>query len=163
MRTIKTWFATIAVLLCSISVHAHHFEVDGIYYNIDDIFDLTVGVTFKGTYDDIGDYEGDVIIPESVTYNGNTYSVRFIYRSAFYNCKLTSIRIPGSVTSINHCAFEGCTLTSVTLPNSVKNLEEKAFYNCKLTSISIPESVTYISTSVFRSPKQPKTTRNNHL
>ncbi len=33
MRTIKTWFATIAVLFCSISVSAYDIEVDGIYYD----------------------------------------------------------------------------------------------------------------------------------
>ena len=47
MRTIKTWFATIAVLLCSISVHAHDFEVDRIYYNIFSIENLTAEVTYK--------------------------------------------------------------------------------------------------------------------
>ena len=42
-------------------------------------------------------------IPESVTYNGNTYSVTSIGISAFQACAgLNSITIPNSVTSIGY-------------------------------------------------------------
>ena len=132
MERMKTWFATIAVLLCSISAYAHHFEVDGIYYNIDAIFDLTVGVTFKGTYDNIGDYEGEFIIPESVTNEGQTYQVKYISGDAFCSCSsLTSVTIPESVTSIGDYAFYGCSgLTSVTIPKSVTGIGDYAFQYC---------------------------------
>ena len=50
----------------------------------------------------------------------------------FSNCKsLTSITIPGSVTSIGNYAFKECTsLTSVTIPDSVTTIGEGAFYFC---------------------------------
>ena len=39
------------------------------------------------------DYTGNVVIPETVTYNGTTYSVTSIGEKAFYNCKsLKNIR-----------------------------------------------------------------------
>ncbi|MBR2204960.1 MAG: leucine-rich repeat protein [Prevotella sp.] len=53
-------------------------------------------------------YSGNVLIPKSVVYNGNTYSVTSIGESAFANCKdLTSVTIPNSVSLINYRAFYG--------------------------------------------------------
>ncbi len=98
----------IAGLWCCMAVNAHDFEVDGIYYNL--FTSTEVEVTFKGSnntsYDE---YAGKVEIPESVTYNGKTYSVTSIGEEAFSGCTgLTSITIPNSVTSIGDQAFSGC-------------------------------------------------------
>ena len=164
-------------LLCSISVSAHDFEVDGIYYTITSSADKTVGVTFHGDdYESyFNEYPGAVTIPESVTYNGSDYSVTSIEDYAFYYCpsllsvvipnsvtsigdyafldcyKLTSVVIPNSVTSIGEWAFADCSrLTSVVISNSVTSIEDYAFYNCyNLTSVVIPNSVTSIGNSAF--------------
>lgn len=55
-------------------------------------------------------------IPETVTYQGTTYSVTSIGYSAFRDCSsLTSVSIPNSVSYIDNYAFCGCSsLTSVT-------------------------------------------------
>ena len=75
-------------------------------------------------------YSGNVVIPKSVTYNGNTYSVTSIENYAFEGCSgLTGITIPNSVTSIGNWAFNGCSgLTSVTIPNSVTSIGKSAFW-----------------------------------
>ena len=120
---------------------AHHFEVDGIYYNITSSNNnSTVAVTFRGNYSDsyLDEYSGAVSIPESVIYNGIPYSVTSIGGSAFVNCSgLTSVEIPNSVTSIGSYAFYGCSgLTSIGIPNSVTVMGILAFYGCSsLTSI----------------------------
>lgn len=123
----------VTLLLSSISLFAHDFEVDGIYYNIIPSTDKTVGVTYQGInyYDYPGEYSGNVTIPEIVTYSGNTYFVTSIGNYAFYSCtKLTSVTIPNSVTSIGYNAFNGCTdLTEVAIPNSVISIGSYAFYD----------------------------------
>ena len=138
---------------------AHDFEVknvDGktIYYNITSSSDLTVAVTYQGTFysEYIDEYTGSVTIPEKVTYNGKPYSVTSIGGSAFSRCSgLTSITIPNSVTSIGDWAFSYCSgLTSIEIPNSVTSIGSSAFYGCSgLTSIEIPNSVTSIGEGAF--------------
>ncbi len=151
-------FSFLLAMLMSMAANvasAHDFAVDGIYYKITSSTNLTVAVSYRGSSDDSysNEYTGSVTIPESVTYNGKTYSVTSIGGGAFYDCTgLTSIEIPESVTSIGGGAFRGCTgLTSVTIPNSVTEIGYYAFENCSgLTSIEIPNSVTYIGWSAFQ-------------
>ena len=141
------------MLVCQ-QLSAHDFEVDGIYYKYLSQSDKTVAVSFKGyNYNSYSyEYSGNVVIPESVTYSGTTYSVTSIGDYAFYGCTgLISIEIPNSVTSIGNNAFRGCTgLTSINIPNSVTSIGYNAFYGCTgLTSINIPNSVTSIGGSAF--------------
>ena len=133
----------LAVLMSMVAsmASAHDFEVGGIYYNITSSSNLTVAVSYRGSsYDSYyQEYSGRVSIPESVTYNGTTYSVTSIGWSAFSGCSgLTSVTIGNSVTSIGSWAFSGCTgLTSVTIGNSVTEIGYQVFYGCTgLTSVT---------------------------
>ena len=137
---------------------AHDIEVKNsddvtIYYNyINDGTELEV--TYQGssysTY--TGEYQGNVVIPEEVTYMNRTRKVTSIGEYAFFYCDgLTYITIGNSVMRIEEHAFEGCSsLTSVTIPNSVTSIGDGAFISCKgLTSINIPNSVTSIGSGAF--------------
>ena len=119
------------------------------YYNISKIIKCTYGIVGNGNtvtidnlkykiYDDTASLVGytdtpeNLIIPESVLYEGYTVTVTGIGDEAFYNCtSLTSITIPDSVTIIGNNAFNGCrSLVSVTIPNSVKSIGSSAFNAC---------------------------------
>ena len=131
--------------------NAYDAKVDGIYYNFsgDEATVTCISSTYASNKDA---YTGRIIIPESVTYNGFTYSVTTISDYAFAYCHgLTSVTIPNSVTSIGDYAFYYCSsLTSVTIPNSVTSISNYAFSNCSsLTSITIPNSVTSIGNYAF--------------
>lgn len=139
------------VTLQPFTTAAHDFEVDGIYYEF--LFNQ-IAVTFQGDHlNDYPDcYSGEVIIPDSVTYEGTTYPVSVIGNSAFYGrTNLTSVHIPNTVTVIYSCAFQKCTgLTSIDIPNSVTTIYYDAFRECTgLTSANIGNSVTYIGETVF--------------
>ena len=79
-----------------------------------------------------------VVIPETVTNEGTTYSVTSIGDSAFWWNGLTSVEIPNSVTSIGIEAFRfNGSLTTVTIPENVTSIGESAFTNCgNLTTIN---------------------------
>ena len=154
MKHLKHLF-TALLLLCTTVATAHDFEVDGIYYDITYAPTKTVAVTYRGSYDYSysNEYAGSVEIPESVTYDGTTYSVTSIGYYAFRGCSgLTSIEIPNSVTSIGGGAFQNCSgLTSVEIPNSVTSIGDWAFSDCKeLTSIEFnAENCTTMGSSSY--------------
>lgn len=129
------------------------FEVDGIYYKITSDVNLEVKVTYKSMMSsEGGDYQkSEVVIPETISYDGRVYSVTSIGTYAFQGCSnLISVVIPNTVTSIERMAFEGCTkLANVNIPNSVKNIKEFAFSGTKLISVVIPNSVTSIGEGAF--------------
>lgn len=123
-------------------------RVDGITYTIQSLYKLTI---------EKGEYSGDIVLPTSVQYNHNSYSVYEIGKEAFKDCtELTSITIPYSVEWINEYAFHGCTgLTSVNFTyNNFRSsivILEGAFYGCtNLTSISLPDNCTALFRSLFR-------------
>ena len=124
---------------------AYGCKVDGIYYDITPA-NRTASVTRVS-------YSGGVIIPETIAFDGTTYSVTSIGDGAFANHSgLTSVTIPNSVTSIGNYAFFNCSgLTSVTIPNSVTSIGKFAFAYCSgLTSVTIGNSVTSIGDSAFK-------------
>ena len=94
---------------------AHDIEVanaDGvtIYYTWrNNNTELSVSYEGGSSGSSSNEYTGNVVIPASVTYDGNTYSVTSIGQSAFSGCSgLTSVTIPNSVTSIGESAFYMC-------------------------------------------------------
>lgn len=140
----------LCTLCFAVSVLAHDFEVDGIYYNI--LSDTTVAVTYKGTSTTSAAYKGTIIIPSNVIYNGTNYGVVSIGENAFTACTtLDSISIPNSVKAISNNAFGTCTsLTSIVIPDGVTSMGEFVFYGCtKLQKVTIPRSVITIGYRSF--------------
>ena len=137
------------------AANPNYSSVDGVLFNKDQstLWQFPAGKT--------GSYQ----IPDTVT---------TILGNAFRNSSLTSVTIPGRVTSIGRSAFSsatklanitirdgvteiagmmfsGCTnLTSVSIPPSVTQIGDAAFYGCtNLTAVSIPADLTNISSSAF--------------
>ena len=147
------------MLFMSITSHAYDIAVENadgvvIYYEWanSEKTELSVSYTSKYNSSYYSNYSGNVLIPESVIYESNTYRVTAIGDYAFINCEgLTSINIPNSVKSIGVSSFEGCSgLTTVTIPNSVTNIGYQAFIKCSgLISVVISNNVTSITSSAF--------------
>ena len=141
-----------SLTLLSVTASAYDAKINGIYYNFSGT-EATVTAIIFNNGDNRKAYTGNVVIPASVTYNGNNYSVTSIGYQAFYYCSdLTSVTIPNSVTSIGMEAFYKCeSLTNVTIPNSVTKIGDGAFKYCYgLTNVIIPNSVTSIGYYAFK-------------
>lgn len=139
--TMKKVLFTFILLLVTSTVGAYDVRINGLYYNLVEkakVAEVTTGDE---------KYAGAVEIPQTVTYEGNTYVVS-MESAVFELCTgLTSVTIAAEgFTEIKPRTFYGCqALTSVTLPESIQTIGELAFYGCEsLASISFPAGLTNI-------------------
>lgn len=140
MKRLKQLLYVIAIIWCS-PVFAYDFMVDGVYYNITSLQELTVEVTS-------GDikYEGNVIIPETVDYSNRTFKVTRVGEMAFLSCPVTSIELPHSIVTVGKYAFRYSNLRSITIPNSIVSFEMGAFGGCySLNNVIIEDDESSIS------------------
>jgi hypothetical protein len=98
-------------------------------------------------YNGSGEDGGAVAIPATI----NGLPVTSIGAVAFDSASISSVSIPGSVTSIGDYAFYGCTsLTNVDIPTGLTNIGQSAFSSCRrLPSVIIPASVSSIGQAAF--------------
>lgn len=154
LQTIKAAFIILLLTIAGmINVFAQDFTVDKLKYSI---INSENAVRVIGHVDGYN-AAGKLSIPESVTYNGVTFSVNSIGYAAFYGCSgINSLIIPISVTSIGPSAFQDCKgITTITIPNSVISIGDCAFMQCEgLASVIIPNSVTSIGYAAFRDCKE---------
>lgn len=145
----KNYYLFLGLLFC-MSAHAYDFENGGIYYDITS--PTTVSVTNNEDMDQT--YSGEVVIPETVNYENNSYTVTAVGK-AFIGCSaLTSVTLPNSITSIEDFAFAGSGLSSISIPADVTSIGFSAFESSTVRSIVIPDNVKSIGDNAFRSCSQ---------
>ena len=93
-----------------------------------------------------------VIIPGTVPFDGETYTVKEIGASVFQNYnKLDTLIIKEGVETIGSYAFsDNYSLKSLSLPSSLKTIGNYAFNNCRMDTLVVPEGVDSIGASAFR-------------
>ena len=96
-------------------------------------------------------YSGDIYIPSTVTYGGETFTVTTIEQYAFSEQNITSVSFPNTLNNIENNAFYNCKkLQRVSFGNSIKSIGPTAFCGCiNLTSISLPNSVQVVDRGAF--------------
>ncbi len=117
---------------------------------------------------------GDITVPETITYNGVTYTVTELADNAFNGCNgLTSVILPSTLTNIGNSAFSDCNnllyvksyvpiyqnetliaaaadATEFELPIEYSKIYRNAFkYSENLTKLVLPRSLTYIGENAF--------------
>jgi hypothetical protein len=133
MNKTKALFGILTITLALVASAQAQFS----YANNGDGSCTIIGYTGAG---------GAVTIPGTIT----GLTVTSIGESAFNDTRgLTSVTIPGSVTSIGEWAFSACGLSSITIPNGVTNIGDGAFAFCQLTNLTIPDSVPSIGQGTF--------------
>jgi len=106
------------------------FNADGLVYKI--LNSSSVSIYFCPR-----NINGTFTIPESVTYNSNTYAVIEVTPHAFQACTNVKCIIFSNIIILSTRTFQGCTnLTSIVIPYNVQITSQYQFYECpNLTSV----------------------------
>lgn len=95
-------------------------------------------------------YRGILSIPESIYYNGETYTVTEIYSESFRRAKIESISFPSSIRGIGNYCFIDCDyLTDIIIPNTIKCIGYSSFSNCNNLKTVIFNDTTEILPNAF--------------
>lgn len=121
----------LAVMLLTAIGNSFAFEVNGLTYRVIDNDAKTVKVSYQGSDTYSNPYtQASIVIPETVDYNGNTYTVVEIGDNAFQNAALSSITIPATVKTIGGSAFMNCqNLQSIDL-SGIETFGTRIFSTC---------------------------------
>ena len=133
MNTTKKLLTTLllALMTANMALAYEYFEVDGIYY----LSNGSEAIVSPRSLNAINPshYYGDIVIPETVTNNGVTYTVTTIGDKAFYQCSnLTSIHLPKTIKRFEgqNC-FAGCGNLSVV---EIESLESWCSIDFEITN-----------------------------
>lgn len=160
---------TVIALFIFVSSKGSIFEVDGMWYTITS--NKTVCLVLESTSSGSGAsfiirkaYEGDIVIPEIVTYGGVEYTVTSVGDGTFKESpKLTSVSIPATVTELGEAPFSACGklhTISVAPENPAYSIVDGLLYDKSVTTllacpgtktgdIIIPSTVTKIAKGAF--------------
>ncbi len=107
------------------------FEKDGIYYRVISVADQTVELTFKGeTYDEVdNEYQGDVVIPQTVSYEDVDFTVVGVGEKALYGCdNIRKLSVPLTVNYFDKGSVNSETLRELYW-NSTSRFSKSIFVN----------------------------------
>ncbi|MBR4405135.1 MAG: leucine-rich repeat domain-containing protein [Bacteroidaceae bacterium] len=156
-------FVAMALQVVMANAFEGKVEIDGINYYI-----LTKAAYAEVVSKDSG-YEGDVVIPETVEYDGVVCTVKKIDNFAFSSdSKLTSISIPKTVTVLGNYAFSNCkglkkviidnleswcTINIGDYANPLQYAEHLIVGGKEIIDLVIPETITSIADRAFHGYK----------
>ncbi|MBQ7872292.1 MAG: leucine-rich repeat protein, partial [Oscillospiraceae bacterium] len=133
------------------------FEVDGLWYKVTGadtvqlIKNPNVANTWSATYPDA---PAELVIPETVTYEGQDFTVTTIGESAFYMCgQFTSITLPDTIRVIGDQAFHttwgSSKVTDFELPEGLEEIGKWGLYGHSNVDFMLPNSLRYIGREAF--------------
>ena len=135
------------MLLEGTCVYAQKVLIGDVYYTLDGT-SMTAEIAVQSSSTAVG----DIVIGDSVSYEGASYAVTGMVDDAFADCnQLTSIVLPQTLRYLGKNAFLGCTnLTSCIIPDStITEIPFEAFLKAGLIEFRVPEGVTYIEQRSF--------------
>ena len=135
------------LLLKGTCAYAQKVFIDSVYYTLDNTA-MTAQIAVQSNNTAVG----DIVINDTVTYEGANYAVTSMADDAFAYCnQLTSIVLPQTLRNLGKNAFLSCTrLTSCIIPDStITEIPFEAFLKAGLIEFRVPEGVTYIEQRSF--------------
>ena len=175
LQHIKQSLFTVMGILIGFNAIAYDFQVnDNLFFEILSTLDLTCKL------DSVNEnYEGDLIIPEKVSFKGKELTVTAIGSNIIRSCtKLTTITVPTTLTEMDEFCFSSCislqtaniqsinpsilpkgcfsysAVREVIWPDMILEFSEECFKGCpNLGDFKIPESVVNIGDECFKLAK----------
>ena len=140
----------IIILLCTqiqAQIYLPDFSVNGYYYRIISVNEVELVPNPNGCIY----YSGNVVIPESVDYNGINYKVTSLGNYAFNSANFSSLVLPKGIHTIGEYCFYYATFRgTLDLPDSLKTINQYAFSEAKvIEAIRIPSKVETIGLRAF--------------
>ena len=128
-------------------IYQPDFSVGGLYYRIL----MSDQVELVPNPDGCTYYSGNIVVPDSVQYNGTTYKVTSIGNYAFNSANLSSLTLPQGIRSLGEYSFYYSKLRGeLKLPDSLRTIGQSAFFgNNLLETIYIPSLVDSIGFRAF--------------
>jgi hypothetical protein len=119
-------------------------KIDGLNYNLN-VEEKTASIGNNNSYN------GILVIPDVVNYEGVNYTVTEIASNAFSNnYNLLSVTIPNTVKRIDSYSFSRCnSLSSVNIGDGVETIGRNAFSSCGIVSFTLGKNVSSIEEDVF--------------
>lgn len=153
----KKQLLLLVMMLLPMVASAYDFELDGFYYNVISVSDLTLELTtdveIKDKYNDTDNnkkYSGDITIPKSINYKGKEWTIERINGTFKFSTEMTSVSIPSSIIEIGECSFVGCySLKEIVLSEGIQTIGKDAFFFSGLEKIIIPKNVSYVGRCAF--------------
>ena len=107
---------------------------------------------------------GALVLPDTVSHNGITYTVRAIGNNTFSNCLLFTVVMPNTVDSLGDYAFDNCNyLSNMTFSNTLSYIGKCAYSNTNLGDVVLPASVRIIGESAFANANITNITLNDSV
>lgn len=94
---------------------------------------------------------GNITLPSSVVHDGVTYTVTAITKKGFFNTlHVTGVTIPEGIKKVTEYAFYNCNMTYLSLPSTLTETEEGAFFACdELTEVTLPQNFKILGRMTF--------------
>ena len=170
MKTKRLFAALFVLFAMSANLWAVEVTINGIKYDV-----IKKGKTAK-VLSNSPKYSGNIVIPETVEYEGVECNVTAVADYAFASCynltsvylpdnitelgkntfqsssKMTEVHLGTGITAIRSSDFQGCgALTTINIPATVTEIGDYAFYNCKaLASLTLPDGLESIGKYAFQ-------------
>lgn len=129
---------------CTANLSVHDpYLIDGIYYGLSGENAIVKPLAR-------GEYEGEVVIPATVSILGKERNVVSYDYNAFGD-KVTSLTLPGTIVKVEY--LSRCTnLEKITLLEGIQSIEKNALMGTKIKKLYIPASVSWVTGTVGNTP-----------
>ena len=128
-------------------------RINGVYYLIDGERAVVTRRNARGA-----SYSGDVVIPATVSHQGQTVAVDEIGEGAFSQSKVNSLVIGRNVRTIAFGSLDFTTIGSLEFeqPSGLREIGGWGFNACETDVVRLPEGLTVIGTCAFQSTSMKK-------